>query len=244
MPTINMKGQKIGRLFVKEQAPKNPNLKSRVTRWICECDCGNTIIVSGSNLRSGNTKSCGCLQKEITSKIKFNDLTNKRFGKLIALKPIGKASNQHIVWECKCDCGQITNVITDNLTRGLTKSCGCNWHQSYGVQKIQQLLTEANIPFEIEVKENINNKNYYWDFVIRPNTLDFWIVEFDGEQHFRSGSESGWNTKENLIKTHERDMVKNNYAFQNNIILIRIPWNCQDNLTINDLLPECSQYIK
>ena len=31
--------------------------------WLCKCQCGNELIVSASNLKSGNTKSCGCLIK-------------------------------------------------------------------------------------------------------------------------------------------------------------------------------------
>jgi len=36
--------------------------------WNCVCDCGNKTTVLGGNLRSGNTQSCGCLQKERTTK--------------------------------------------------------------------------------------------------------------------------------------------------------------------------------
>lgn len=35
------------------------------TLWNCKCDCGKTFVVRAYNLKSGNTKSCGCLQKEI-----------------------------------------------------------------------------------------------------------------------------------------------------------------------------------
>lgn len=34
-------------------------------RWICQCDCGNSIELEGRPLRSGNTKSCGCLRKQV-----------------------------------------------------------------------------------------------------------------------------------------------------------------------------------
>lgn len=36
--------------------------------WLCECDCGNTIIAKVDSLRSGNTKSCGCTRREKTIK--------------------------------------------------------------------------------------------------------------------------------------------------------------------------------
>lgn len=34
------------------------------SKWICQCDCGNIVTVSVSNLQSGSTKSCGCIQRE------------------------------------------------------------------------------------------------------------------------------------------------------------------------------------
>ena len=56
---IIKKGDKYGRLtIVKEVEQKN---KKR--RFLCRCDCGNEIIVTLGNLRSGNTTSCGCKKK-------------------------------------------------------------------------------------------------------------------------------------------------------------------------------------
>jgi len=36
--------------------------KNKKAYWLCECECGNIIITSQSNLNSGHTKSCGCLK--------------------------------------------------------------------------------------------------------------------------------------------------------------------------------------
>lgn len=33
--------------------------------WVCMCECGNLVTVDGSNLRTGNTKSCGCLKIDV-----------------------------------------------------------------------------------------------------------------------------------------------------------------------------------
>ena len=54
-------GQKFGRLIVLKKKDKN---KSGNYRWLCKCDCGKEKIIRGDNLKSGTTKSCGCLQKE------------------------------------------------------------------------------------------------------------------------------------------------------------------------------------
>jgi len=58
---IDMVGKKFNRLTVIKRI--YPNKKNGNTNWLCKCDCGNEKIVDGSNLRRGNTKSCGCLQQ-------------------------------------------------------------------------------------------------------------------------------------------------------------------------------------
>lgn len=67
-------GYKFGRLTVIKKVGKDKNSKYL---WECICDCGNkeSIIVIGQNLKNGNTKSCGCLQKETISKL------NKKYNK-------------------------------------------------------------------------------------------------------------------------------------------------------------------
>lgn len=62
-------GKTFGRLTVKRFAGvrRQPN-GNPVSYWECECVDGNIIVVSGGALESGNTKSCGCLQKELAAK--------------------------------------------------------------------------------------------------------------------------------------------------------------------------------
>jgi hypothetical protein len=57
------------------------------------------------------------------------DISNKRFGKLVALYPTGEKSNKSCVWHCRCDCGNYIDVTVRNLNRG-TKSCGCLKHKA------------------------------------------------------------------------------------------------------------------
>ena len=59
----DLKGQKFGRLTVIERAKKE---NERHAVWLCICDCGNYVTVKSDNLKSGNSKSCGCLAKELT----------------------------------------------------------------------------------------------------------------------------------------------------------------------------------
>lgn len=53
------------------------------------------------------------------------DLTNRRFGRIVALEPTDKRKNGCIIWKCKCDCGNFCEVIGSDLTRNRVQSCGC-----------------------------------------------------------------------------------------------------------------------
>ena len=56
---IDLTGQRFGRLTVIRRV-ENIGIK---TAWLCKCDCGNEITVISNSLRTGNTKSCGCIAK-------------------------------------------------------------------------------------------------------------------------------------------------------------------------------------
>lgn len=61
----NLVGQKFGRLTVDARFGS----EGTSATWRCICSCGRESVVSTRNLRSGNTKSCGCLRAEVASKI-------------------------------------------------------------------------------------------------------------------------------------------------------------------------------
>ncbi len=58
-------GDKFGKLTFLEMAGRDE--KSRQWKWLMKCDCGNTKVVMGCNVRHGKTTSCGCHQKARTS---------------------------------------------------------------------------------------------------------------------------------------------------------------------------------
>jgi len=55
----------------------------------------------------------------------MKDLTGQRFGRLTAIKPTNKRSGGMVVWQCSCDCGEMTFVAIGNLSNGNVQSCGC-----------------------------------------------------------------------------------------------------------------------
>lgn len=111
----DLRGRRFGKLTVIELLPKN----AKDRRWRCLCDCGNYTEVIPYSLKSGHTTSCGCVPCK-----KPLDLTGKRFGRLVAIKPSPRTNNG-TRWLCLCDCGNEVEVVTPSLTCGVTKSCGC-----------------------------------------------------------------------------------------------------------------------
>lgn len=79
---IDLTGQKFGRLTVIGRAEKKG--KTRQARWLCKCECGNTIEAFSDNLRSGHTKSCGCLNAEVIAKrsIKHGYCINRKHSRI------------------------------------------------------------------------------------------------------------------------------------------------------------------
>lgn len=226
----NLVGMRFGRLTVIARSDKKT--KSGQSKWICQCDCENKTIteVTGSNLKMGWTRSCGCLQREQAKQLKYQDLTGQRFGKLVVIKDLGSdiKPGSH-TWLCKCDCGNTIEVITDLLKNGSTKSCGCI--KSYGEFFISSYLRKNNIEFVLQKT---------FDTCINPETnyklrFDFYLphynlcIECDGVQHRRKKPD-GLFSKEELEKILYRDNIKNQWCKQNNIGLLRIPYNGPQNI--------------
>ena len=56
-------GNRYGRLLVTEYVGRSPG-KTKHPRFLCLCDCGKEVVVTGTNLRQNHTTSCGCLREE------------------------------------------------------------------------------------------------------------------------------------------------------------------------------------
>lgn len=53
------------------------------------------------------------------------NLAGQRFGRLLVIGEGGRSGDNHVLWECQCDCGRSTSVVSSKLRQGVTKSCGC-----------------------------------------------------------------------------------------------------------------------
>lgn len=74
MRKLDLTGLIFGRLTVLNEAePQVSASGQKRIMWNCKCECGNYTVVSGAGLRSGSTKSCGCLQKELAREKRIKD---------------------------------------------------------------------------------------------------------------------------------------------------------------------------
>ena len=89
----------------------------------------------------------------------IKDLTNQKFGKLTAIKPLEKRKNRKVVWLCKCDCGNDYEIVGTSLTSGNAKSCGCltKKHGMFGTRLYNVWHTMKERCY---VKSHINYNNY------------------------------------------------------------------------------------
>lgn len=112
----DLTGQVFGRLKVlKVSDEKIAGAKT----WMCQCECGNIVLARTGDLTSGAKTSCGC------GNINRFDLTGMKFNKLSVIEKTGVNKNSHAVWECLCECGNITTATTNELRNNHKKSCGC-----------------------------------------------------------------------------------------------------------------------
>ena len=233
---LDLTGQKFTRLLVIEEADEKHQVyynNKHKTTWKCQCDCGNICYVTTENLRRGDTPSCGCITKE-NAQAKLKDLTGQKFGHLTVLKWLGTV-NRNSKYLVQCDCGKKYEVYASNLIQHSTLSCGCT-KESHGEQKIREILTQNNIVFESQksfsnfIYPDTKGKPRYDFFLPEYNIL----IEYDGEQHFKKIF--NWDTDERFQNRLFHDKLKNKYAIQNQITLIRIPYTHYNNLCLQDLL--------
>lgn len=118
---ISLVGNRYGRLLVESLVPGTDKGNSYLTRYICKCDCGNSIEIGHAALIHGKT-SCGC--DYVSPK---DDLTGKRFGKLTVVSRVVELNQLYFAmkWKCKCDCGNETTATTLELQAATVTSCGC-----------------------------------------------------------------------------------------------------------------------
>ena len=159
----NLIGQRFGRLVVLEEADER-----RCTHvcWCCICDCGATKVIAGNHLKSGKISSCGCYQKERTTKHGDNRA--------------GKRERLYSIWkDMKTRCYKAkTRGYKYYGGKGVTV---CNeWKNNYSAFKFWALLSgyQANLTID-----RINNNGDY-----EPSNCQ-WITR---SENFKKAKSERW----------------------------------------------------
>lgn len=133
-------GQKFSKVIVLQD--KLPNQKALI-----KCDCGAEKTVRRYDVFDGKIKSCGSTE----CAGKWIDIAGQRFDQLLAVKYIGLSGNkQTIVWECRCDCGNIIRTGYVALVTGHKKSCGCI--------KSERISRSMSLPIKITAENQLYNE--------------------------------------------------------------------------------------
>lgn len=114
-------GQRFGRLIVVSFEGIS---RHRFSLWRCDCDCGVTLTIVGGNLKSGTSRSCGCMQRELVA------ARNARFARHGETRK-GHASPEYRAWaSAKCRCENRFNAGFKNYGGRGIYVCAA-WRESF-----------------------------------------------------------------------------------------------------------------
>lgn len=122
-------GTVFGRLTVVEEASQCGARRM----MLCLCECGTRKTVAIGKLRTGHTRSCGCLHREAAAeRTRAHPLGGRSediapgtvLGMLTVIGVTRNASGRRSML-CRCECGTEKAITAASLRIGSTKSCGC-----------------------------------------------------------------------------------------------------------------------
>ena len=166
---LNLIGEKYGRLKIINEYGRN---KHKKVLWLCECECGNVITAASSSLTTGNTKSCGCLQKEHASRIWKKTFTTHGLSK----DENGKKTRLFRIWTgIKTRCYNVKDKAYPRYGgRGITL---CEEWMDFKMFHGWAKISGYKNPLTIERKDN--EKGYF------PNNCT-WIPKADQAKNRRN----------------------------------------------------------
>ena len=214
-------------------------------------------VTYSSGRRDNGTRSCGCKQKKTNFKnqantagsieSKYKEYTYSGIKILYKTDYMDKWGRPLYIGECP-ECKQPFPVFAHHET----KHCGCKTNskismetylergqcRSLGEKKIYDLLTSVRVPFEQEKKfmNCCDKAPLPFDFYLESPTYGKYVIEFDGEQHFKQVSCFG-----DLATTHQHDLIKNKFCWEHGIGIIRIPYDAD--FELSDLSIATSRFI-
>jgi hypothetical protein len=103
MKQITLVGQKFGRLVATEKLERI----NKITKYKCLCDCGNNCVITYNNLKTGTTRSCGCLRRD-ACKERERRKNHPTHGRVLSYYK-RNAKNRNLEWNLDLD--DFTKII-------------------------------------------------------------------------------------------------------------------------------------
>lgn len=172
---IDLTGKKIGRLTVLE---RDRNRTGKGAYWICVCECGNRVSVSGDNLGK-NVNSCGCLRSQNTKSMKSSH--GMRYTKLYGVWCSMKSRCHNPNSKSYKNYGGRGIYVCDEWRNSFESFC--KWSKENGYKEglqIDRIDNEKGYYPDncrwITRKENMNNttKNVFITYKMETHTLSEW----------------------------------------------------------------------
>lgn len=124
------------------------------------------------------------------------DLTNRRFGRLVAIKKLDARKHGRIVWHCQCDCGNEIDVISTYLITEQTTSCGCakkdqdskNLREAYDDKRVDGVMKPLFKGKEPRKDSSTGYRGVAKYYTRKSKELRYraWIT-VQGKQYYKSG---------------------------------------------------------
>lgn len=152
----NLVGKRFNHITVLDYHHRS---SGRTVYYTFKCDCGYVDTGTAQNIKK--KFSCGCIKKPQD----FSEFIGKNFNNLTIIRHIGQHPKGHNIFEYKCKCGKVGQILRYNI--GTTVSCGCvrKWgsKQHLNYEDITQVMWER---FEAGAKkrdlEFSITKEYAW----------------------------------------------------------------------------------
>jgi hypothetical protein len=128
----------------------------------CKCEyCGNEFYRKPWDIRNRIFCNNACYGASNAGKPSGRavDLTGERFGKLKVIEKSDTRRGKQR-WKCLCDCGNFTEVASDQLRSGHTKSCNCIVGEYHGLMALTEYKTWAVMKARCFNKNNPKYKDY------------------------------------------------------------------------------------
>ena len=189
---IDLTGQRFGRLTALNVVGS----KNGHSTWLCQCDCGNTKVVTSQCLRQGKTKSCGCIGN---NKQKTHGMTGTRLYK---------------IWRGMIDrcCNTRDHNYTNYGSRGIKVCNEWKHFEPFRDWAFSNGYTEDLSIDRVDVNGDYCPENCRWadSFVQQNNKRNNHVIEYNGESH----TLTGWSRMIGITSANLRQRLQHGWSIE------------------------------